>query len=224
MRRVWPDPKLQSMSCRASTGGNPADEFWGGIERMLADVAAQAKADPLPVDFPMRVLTWLHEVLATEAESFWQQDLNGRLRQRVRHEHSSDAIVNGCIGLSNGAATNGRTAPQSDAEHARSGSNRCSPAARPDLAPGRSACDDTDDRRRRRNKTRSDLAAVPHSVGTGDGRRDRGAASVSPLGTRSAIGCGSAARNRSPNCAATILHRPVPIAGIRALKTQRARR
>jgi multidrug efflux pump subunit AcrA (membrane-fusion protein)/GAF domain-containing protein len=59
-----------------------ADEaFWSGIEQMLADLASRAKSEPLPADFPERVLTWLHQVLGTEAEAFWLQDLNGRLRR-----------------------------------------------------------------------------------------------------------------------------------------------
>jgi multidrug efflux pump subunit AcrA (membrane-fusion protein) len=62
------------------SGSSPDDQFWGDIERMLADIASQARSDPLPSDFPAHVLTWLHQVLATEVEAFWWQDLNGRLR------------------------------------------------------------------------------------------------------------------------------------------------
>lgn len=89
-------------SPRAATAppGNPDDAFWTGIERMLADLAAQAKVEPLPVDFPARVLHWLHEVLTSSAEAFWQQDLNGRLRQRA-NQGTASAGQNG-TGQSNG--------------------------------------------------------------------------------------------------------------------------
>jgi multidrug efflux pump subunit AcrA (membrane-fusion protein) len=109
------------------TGGNPADDFWTGIERMLADLAAQAKADPLPDDFPARVLAWLHEVLATEAESFWQQGLHGRLRQRARRAQADTPA--------NGAATTGQAAGDDTKREERiksvlaSGAARSAPAA-----------------------------------------------------------------------------------------------
>ncbi len=115
------------------TGGNSAADFWTGIERMLADLAAQAKAEPLPDDFPARVLTWLHEVLATEAESFWQQDLHGRLRQRARHAPAPTPSHG--ASLSNGVATKGQTAGDEAGRVERinsvlaSGAARSAPAA-----------------------------------------------------------------------------------------------
>lgn len=86
---------------------SPDDGFWEGIERLLADVASQAKADPLPADFPARVLLWLHEVLATEAEAFWQQDLNGRLRHEAHRAAASSPTHS--ASPSNGAATPGQS-------------------------------------------------------------------------------------------------------------------
>ncbi|MBI3863246.1 MAG: HlyD family efflux transporter periplasmic adaptor subunit [Planctomycetia bacterium] len=82
-------------------GNEPDDSFWAGIERMLADVAAQARAEPLPEDFPARVLGWLHDVLGTDEETFWHQDLNGRLRNWSNRQPLAPA--NGSSTGSNGA-------------------------------------------------------------------------------------------------------------------------
>src|SRR5258707_7030645 len=68
----------------------PTDVFWHRAEQMLAEIAAFAKAEPLPPDFPAQVLIRLHELLRTSAEIFWKSDLTGTLQQAA--ENLADGI------------------------------------------------------------------------------------------------------------------------------------
>ena len=63
----------------------PTNAFWRRIERMLAEIAALAKFEPIPPDFPARVLVLLHNLLPAPGGIFWIQDRNGRLRQAASY-------------------------------------------------------------------------------------------------------------------------------------------
>ena len=65
--------------------GGPTDAFWRRIERLLAEIAALAKLEPIPPDFPARVLVSLHKMLPTPGGIFWTQDRNGRLSQNASY-------------------------------------------------------------------------------------------------------------------------------------------
>src|SRR5260221_390091 len=63
----------------------PSDAFWRRIERMLAEIAALAKLEPIPPDFPARVLVALHKMLPTPGGFFWTTDRQGRLQQSASY-------------------------------------------------------------------------------------------------------------------------------------------
>lgn len=63
----------------------PSNAFWHRIERMLAEIAALAKHEPMPPDFPAGVLVSLHTMLPTSGGIFWSRDRTGQLRQSACH-------------------------------------------------------------------------------------------------------------------------------------------
>ena len=63
--------------------GAPTNAFWLRIERMLGEIAGLAKLEPMPPDFPARVLASLHGTLPTPGGIFWTRDRNGQLRKNA---------------------------------------------------------------------------------------------------------------------------------------------
>jgi multidrug efflux pump subunit AcrA (membrane-fusion protein) len=79
-----------------SSSDGPTDAFWRRVEQMLADIADLAKADPLPLDFPVSVLESLHAVLLTSAGTFWKSDAGGVLRREPDRSSGNDGHDGDC--------------------------------------------------------------------------------------------------------------------------------
>lgn len=84
-----PDSKTADSASDAGATGQipgfadvaPTNAFWRRIERMLAEIAALAKLEPLPPGFPLDVLVSLEKMLPTPGGIFWTRDRHGQLRQ-----------------------------------------------------------------------------------------------------------------------------------------------